>query len=57
MPRFNVGDTRTAQHYRDRAARLRDEADRELDDKRREQLRRIARDQEQQARNAERIRG
>ena len=56
MPRFNTADTRTPAHYRERAKRLRDEADAELDSRRREQLRRLADDQDEQAREAGRLR-
>lgn len=57
MPRFNQADTRTPRHLRDRAERLRDEANGELDETRRKQKRSLADDLEQQARDAERLKG
>ena len=57
MPQFNRRDTRTAGHYRERAQRLRDQADSELDETKRDRLRRLAQDQERQARDAERLKG
>jgi hypothetical protein len=55
--KLNRNDTRTPDHYRERARRLRDQANSELDEKRREQLRRLAQDQENLARDAERLKG
>ena len=55
MPRFNQADTRTPRHLRDRAERLRDEANGELDETRRKQKRSLADDLERQARDAERL--
>lgn len=53
--KFNSGDTRTPGHLRERARRLRDQANGELDEKRRQQLRLLASDLDQQARDGERI--
>lgn len=54
---FNRMDTRTPRHLRERADKLRDEANRELDDRRRQQLRNLAADLDRQAQQASRPRG
>ncbi len=54
--RLNRADTNTSRHLRDRAAARRQEANAELDPKKRQQLRDLAADLEQQARDAEKLR-
>ena len=53
---FNRQDTRTHWHLKERANKLRDQANNELDPRRREQLRGLAADLERQAREAMRPR-
>jgi predicted nucleic acid-binding protein len=57
MPEFNRNDTRTPHHLKQRAERLRDQANNELDERRRQQMRNLAAHLERQAREASRPRG
>lgn len=57
MPEFNRNDTRALHHLKQRAERLRDQANNELDERRRQQMRNLAADLERQAREASRPRG